>query len=92
MPHGLFKGQFPGALRLLLPALLGLLLVQPVPGADDLPDIGSPADTILSKDLELQIGPYPTVGEAEEVSVDMRSAHGLDPSIVIVGPAEPEQP
>jgi general secretion pathway protein D len=42
--------------------------------------------------LELQIGPYPTLDEAEQVSNDMRSAHDLEPSIVILGPAEPEQP
>ncbi|MBM4221186.1 MAG: hypothetical protein FJ170_04480, partial [Gammaproteobacteria bacterium] len=33
------------------------LLIPPLPAANsDLPDIGSPGDTVLSRDLELQIG------------------------------------
>jgi hypothetical protein len=54
--------------------------------------------TLVSSELgdsiyfELQIGPYPTLIEAEQVSMDMRSAHGLDPSVVILPPAEPEGP
>jgi len=43
--------------KLIILTLLCTLTVQPVFAAgEDLPDIGSPADTILSKEKELQIG------------------------------------
>jgi general secretion pathway protein D len=54
--------------------------------------------TLVSSELgnsmyfELQIGPYPTLGEAKQVSIDMRGAHSLDPSVVIVLPDPPEEP
>lgn len=45
------------ARQLILAVLLWSLATQPVSAAgEDLPDIGSPADTILSKETELQIG------------------------------------
>lgn len=35
---------------------LSLVLPLPVPASEELPDIGNPADTVLSRDRELQIG------------------------------------
>ncbi len=49
------------------------MLAQPVLGVgNDLPDIGSPADTLLSKDRELQIGRsiYKSLRDADRIVID----------------------
>jgi predicted Zn-dependent protease len=54
-------------------ALLGLMAAQAALGAgNDLPDIGSPADTILSKDLEAMIGRsiYKSLRDADRIVND----------------------
>jgi predicted Zn-dependent protease len=61
------------ARKVIIGALLYTLTVQPVLAAgEDLPDIGSPADTILSKETELQIGRsiYKSLRATEAVVTD----------------------
>ncbi len=74
MPRGLCNELFSvNASRLSTLMMLCAIFICPAFGAgDDLPDIGSPADTILSKDLEAQIGRaiYKSLRDANQIITD----------------------
>lgn len=74
MPSGLFEEPQPVTLRqIFVAALLCTVMNCPVLAAgDDLPDIGSPADTILNKGLEARIGRsvYKSLRDAGRIVTD----------------------
>jgi len=54
--------------------------------------------TLVSNDVggsvyfELQIGPYPTIDEANRASRSVQNVHGLEPSVVVVSEEAAEEP
>jgi predicted Zn-dependent protease len=74
MPRALYKNifQMKAYLRPVLIVLCTIFIYPAFGAGEDLPDIGSPADTILNKDLEAQIGRsiYKSLRDAGQIVTD----------------------